>query len=190
MPTDAAGSDDSAGWNRRLALKVKWLICILFVLLLAVSCGGEEPDPTPGEEGVTPSPSEPAPEDTPEPAAPTRPPLSLDTPFSLRPGQSERVDDLEITLTGITEDSRCPPDVQCFWQGQVGVQLEVVVAGIETQAITLTSVMSPIMALLAHQITLVAVEPGPATAGSTIPLSEYVVTLQVAARSEPGALDR
>lgn len=171
-------------------MKLKRLIFPMLALILSVSCGGEEFEPTPEAPVASPTPTAPAPTETPEPVAPTEPaatrqPLPLDTPFSLQVGQSERVDDLEITLAGISEDSRCPPDVQCVWQGQVGVQLEVAAAGDEMEPLTLTSVMSPTMSLPDHQITLVSVEPGPAEAGSSIPPAEYVVTLQVAEPDEP-----
>jgi len=180
-------------------MKLKRLIFPIIALILAVSCGGEEFDPaletpgaspTPEAPAASPTATAPAPTETPEPTttpetSATRLPHPLDTPFSLHVGQSERVGDLEITLAGITEDSRCPPDVQCVWQGQVGVQLEVTAAGGEMEPLTLTSVMSPTIALPAHQITLVSVEPGPAEAGSSIPPAEYVVTLQVAEPDEP-----
>lgn len=31
----------------------------------------------------------------------------------------------EIKFIDLIEESRCPPDVQCFWQGQVGVKIKI-----------------------------------------------------------------
>lgn len=43
--------------------------------------------------------------------------VSPDQEFELGPGQSAVVGPLKITFDSITADSRCPPDVQCVWEG-------------------------------------------------------------------------
>ena len=39
----------------------------------------------------------------------------------LAPGESAQVDALRITFEGVSADSRCPIDVQCFWEGDAVV---------------------------------------------------------------------
>jgi hypothetical protein len=43
----------------------------------------------------------------------------LDTPFTLRVGESAVLDEpaVVITFTAVTHDSRCPVDVVCVWSG-------------------------------------------------------------------------
>jgi hypothetical protein len=47
----------------------------------------------------------------------------LGEPFSLTPGQSATVDGVQITFVAVTQDSRCPPDVQCVWEGDAEVKV-------------------------------------------------------------------
>jgi hypothetical protein len=46
--------------------------------------------------------------------------ITLDQPFELKPGQVAKLSDAKLTVTfdSIAEDSRCPKDVVCFWEGQ------------------------------------------------------------------------
>lgn len=39
--------------------------------------------------------------------------------FWLGEGESARIDGLVVTFTKVLADSRCPPDVQCVWAGDV-----------------------------------------------------------------------
>lgn len=42
----------------------------------------------------------------------------------LLPGQATRLDDgSTLQFTGVPEDSRCPPDVQCIWAGDARLSL-------------------------------------------------------------------
>jgi hypothetical protein len=45
--------------------------------------------------------------------------------FDLVTGETARVSGsfVNITFTGVREDSRCPADVQCVWQGNAAVRL-------------------------------------------------------------------
>lgn len=49
----------------------------------------------------------------------------LDQAFQLGIQQQVIVDGLTIQFLGISEDSRCPADVQCVWAGQVSARFQV-----------------------------------------------------------------
>ncbi|MGQ0791936.1 MAG: hypothetical protein ACT4NJ_06915 [Nitrosopumilaceae archaeon] len=52
---------------------------------------------------------------------------NLDSEFVLQVNQSAEIksEDIIITFLNVTSDSRCPSDVTCIWQGQVGIKLDV-----------------------------------------------------------------
>jgi hypothetical protein len=41
----------------------------------------------------------------------------LGQPFELKPAQAVKIEGLQVTFDGVTEDSRCPTGVQCAWAG-------------------------------------------------------------------------
>ena len=47
--------------------------------------------------------------------------VNLDEEFTLMPAHSAQLkgEDLKLEFKGVTEDSRCPSDVTCIWEGQV-----------------------------------------------------------------------
>ncbi len=49
--------------------------------------------------------------------------------FTLKQGESITVGDAQFTFAGIQQDSRCPSDVQCFWQGEVIANVAIKQAG-------------------------------------------------------------
>jgi hypothetical protein len=57
--------------------------------------------------------------------APSAERVPLGRAFTLAVGQSAVVDDtgLRVSLKGVAEDSRCPVDVQCVWEGDATVSL-------------------------------------------------------------------
>lgn len=48
--------------------------------------------------------------------------------FSIKVGQTVKLDsvDLQVRFVAVTEDSRCPADVNCVWAGKADVALDVV----------------------------------------------------------------
>lgn len=45
-------------------------------------------------------------------------------PFDLGVGQTQTLDDgVRVTLTAVSEDSRCPTDVVCVWAGNAALQI-------------------------------------------------------------------
>lgn len=56
---------------------------------------------------------------------------ALEEPFTLEPGEVVGVADtgVRVRLVGVPEDSRCPTDVVCVWEGDARVVVEVETAG-------------------------------------------------------------
>lgn len=65
---------------------------------------------------------------------------ALDRPFVLEQGQSALIgsEDVLVTFVNVVEDSRCPSDVVCVWQGDVTVKLEVSFLGGESLEVELS----------------------------------------------------
>jgi hypothetical protein len=57
--------------------------------------------------------------------------VNLDEEFTLSPGQSVmvQVEDLKLEFKGVTEDSRCPSDVTCIWEGRVVCDTQITYSG-------------------------------------------------------------
>jgi len=55
--------------------------------------------------------------------------VELDRPFSLGVGEAVRVGSVSVLLTELLEDSRCPIDVQCIWEGRTRFALAASVRG-------------------------------------------------------------
>jgi hypothetical protein len=102
--------------------------------------------------------------------------------FELGPGQSVLVgsEPLKITFEAITADSRCPPEVQCVWEGDAVAKVQ---AALGTEAATVYELHtnSGFATQVDHggyRIRLTAVAPGPHQ-GVTIDPAAYVITLIV-----------
>lgn len=67
------------------------------------------------------------------------PDYTLDEQFTLNPGQSAQIkaERLLITFDEVLNDSRCPEDAICIWQGQVQCLLTISIDGVKDQ-LTLT----------------------------------------------------
>jgi hypothetical protein len=65
------------------------------------------------------------------------PNVKLDTEFALSIGQSARInsESMVIKFIDVTEDSRCPKDVQCIWAGRVSCDIEITRDGISNRII-------------------------------------------------------
>lgn len=106
--------------------------------------------------------------------------VGLDSPFELRSGQPVKIggSDLGIELWDIAEDSRCPVDVVCVWEGRVLVDLDVTKTG-ENRRIRLSSQAGKeSVEFGGYQIKLLEVEPSPVST-EKIEISEYVLRLIV-----------
>ena len=106
---------------------------------------------------------------------------SLDEPFTLKFGRAASIEDEEIVIgfADVTEDSRCPVNVTCVWEGQVTISLNISTRGKEPILYSLTSRAGHDELSLAHidgySMTLLKVEP-PKTEDK-IELADYIITL-------------
>jgi len=101
--------------------------------------------------------------------------------FDLGFGQEGRVQGTSIVIrfSGVTEDSRCPADVQCVWAGNALARLVLSSnAGPASDAALNTTLEPRAVVFSGHRIRLVGVKPLPRS-GPAIPAGDYVVTLDV-----------
>jgi hypothetical protein len=105
---------------------------------------------------------------------------------TLRGGQEQAVPDTGITLllTGIT-DQRCPPKVDCFWEGMIRAEISVA-DGAETQQIVLCNLCDDgTRSATAAGLTLTLVSLAPSTdelakLGRAPVLADYALTVSYA----------
>jgi hypothetical protein len=108
---------------------------------------------------------------------------AVGAPFQLGLGEMLPIDDsgLSVKFTAVPEDSRCPADARCIWQGRAVVTLEVHAADAPLQALTLaipgdlTPDAPELQAVGGYTLRLVDLAPYPATTGGDP--GPYVVTL-------------
>ncbi len=111
--------------------------------------------------------------------------VKLNEIFSLKVNQTAELDTdgMKITLLEITEDSRCPTNVQCIWAGRVVAEFKVEMNG-ETLIKTLTDnpendpSLSTTFTAFGHLVKLEEVTPYPETTTS-IPQKDYVVKIEI-----------
>lgn len=102
---------------------------------------------------------------------------TFDIPFSLKFGQSANIhaENLKITFLQVREDSRCPVDVTCIWQGTAS--LEFAISQIQNIPITLSN-DNPKSVFGKYQIYLIDVTPYPVSS-STIKQNDYIAFLKI-----------
>jgi hypothetical protein len=88
---------------------------------------------------------------------------------------------LRIGFAGIAEDSRCPVDVTCVWEGNAAVEITVIAGSGPTQLRVLNTALEPrSMDFGGLRLTLVDVSPEPHE-GEPIPPESYMVRLRLEA---------
>ena len=55
--------------------------------------------------------------------SPSPKPAEMGKPFELKAGESAMVGGLKVGFQGVSEDSRCPVNVQCVWEGDAAVEV-------------------------------------------------------------------
>ncbi len=110
----------------------------------------------------------------------------LDQGFTLRVGQDARFEGegLTVTLRGVPDDSRCPEDAQCVWEGSVRVQVELKTAsdpGTIVELNTISRVGSPEETYQSYTVQLVSIAPNKGLSRAIKP-DEYIVGLIVKRR--------
>jgi hypothetical protein len=104
----------------------------------------------------------------------------LDLDFVLPIGATALVDqgELRITFMEVVEDSRCPTDVTCVWEGNGKIALELVHSGIEV-AVGINTTLDPLTAeFRGYLVRMIDLDPLPISERPTDP-SQYRATLRV-----------
>jgi hypothetical protein len=87
--------------------------------------------------------------------------------------------ELRVAFLGIQQDSRCPVDVTCVWEGDAAVEIGLTAGSGPTQLRVLHTALEPkAVDFEGVRVTLVAVAPEPRE-GEPIPAGNYVVTLRL-----------
>ena len=113
-------------------------------------------------------------------ATPSGEKIPLGREFTLAVGQSAVVGDgVRLTLKSVTDDSRCPVDVTCVWEGDAKVSVEVITPSPRAEhELHTTGRESHEAKHGAYRVTLVKLEPAPRST-VTISSSDYRATLVV-----------
>jgi hypothetical protein len=103
-------------------------------------------------------------------AASIDPATPLGQPFALVEGEAAIVDGrLTVRFSDLIEDSRCPTDVQCVWEGNAAIAVEVSIA--DSLPATLCLNTNPRFATAAtyasYSIELLALDPYPSMSTAT-----------------------
>lgn len=107
--------------------------------------------------------------------------IPLDTPFILGVGEKATVDsDLQITVLNIEEDSRCPIDVTCIWEGRVRAEINLMKGQKNLGNHVIPSVIEDANTQVfdGYFIRITEVEPYPTSSTPIMP-SEYQITFLV-----------
>lgn len=136
------------------------------VVLLVLGCG--QSGPTEGLPG-------------PDPAGEQQVALEEGTTeFELGVGETVRLAgrDLAVTLSGVADDSRCPIDAVCVWQGDAAVQLILTTSRGRERATLHTALDPRAIRRAGLVLDVVGVSPAPHS-GRRIPEDAYRVRLRV-----------
>jgi hypothetical protein len=95
----------------------------------------------------------------------------------LQLGGSATVAGLTITFRDVVEDSRCPRDVVCIWEGNARVQLDLAQAGGPEISVLLNTTQPSAVVFGARRVELVDLTPHPDTR-ARLPKSDYQVRLR------------
>jgi hypothetical protein len=164
-------------WRRPYAGRVKMHALVLFVLGLAIgiSTVAASAETAPSASSLGPWASQVAPAQTP-------------ADVQLRVGETVDLDGglLQVTLTEVREDSRCPMDAMCVWTGRAVVVMHVVLDGVDRGDLTATLYPSPRnqpspeldAAVDRYVLSLADLQPYPA-ASQPQPLDQRVATIHI-----------
>ena len=103
--------------------------------------------------------------------------------FQLRPNQTvSEPNNVDVKFLNVTDDSRCPSDVTCIWQGKSTITVNVIKSGQNVGNYNLTSGLGDKNATVqisdGYFLQLTKIEPYPKS-GTKIPLSDYVATFEL-----------
>jgi hypothetical protein len=109
----------------------------------------------------------------------------LDSSFTLKIENTAKIDsELQLTMLGAIEDSRCPSDVTCVWEGTVSVQVNLIKNDLNLGNHTIRLGENDDQQIFdGYFVKLVTVEPYPLSTTSIKP-SDYVMTFLVSKINE------
>lgn len=102
--------------------------------------------------------------------------------FDLAVGGQANVEGAAITVrfTGVSQDSRCPSDVQCVWAGNATLKLTLTGPRDARSDVTLNTLTEPrAVSFSGHRVSLIGLKPTPQS-GTSIPPLSYVASFEVA----------
>ncbi|WP_339134702.1 MAG: hypothetical protein WGN25_16070 [Candidatus Electrothrix sp. GW3-4] len=99
--------------------------------------------------------------------------------IELRSGASKKVsNDLTIRLNTVLEDSRCPTNVECAWEGNAEILLELSGGDLESTHLNTGGQFPKTEVYNGYTITLEDLKPHPVE-GESIPEKDYIAVLSV-----------
>ena len=101
--------------------------------------------------------------------------IELGEPFMIKIHQTLSVDSLDVEFSGI-DDSRCPSDVTCVWEGRASVTLRIY-NQTQSQSIILSTNEITTFRMNSYEITLIDVLPYPVSTKDIT--EEYVATINI-----------
>jgi hypothetical protein len=109
--------------------------------------------------------------------------FSLNQRFTIKVGQEVTIPEegLNLSILSVSEDSRCPEDAACVWEGNAKVSLNITKAGQTPTTIELNTsplVGPPEKTYQTYTVKLTSLAPNNKT-GQTINSSDYIVSLVV-----------
>jgi hypothetical protein len=106
--------------------------------------------------------------------------VPLGREFTLRVGETAMVDDtsLRISVDKVADDSRCPVDVQCVWEGDATVSVAIVDTAARSYALHTSGRFEREVTHGAYHVALVRLDPVPRSTAPVTP-SDYRATLLV-----------
>jgi hypothetical protein len=116
---------------------------------------------------------------------------ALDQPFALRVGQSVTLapEGLAVRFARVSEDSRCPSKVNCYWSGLASLDVALSRSGQPDLAYTLSTRSNPYptdrMFYLEYELQLKTLEPRREYLTSNVPQDAYVATFVVTKHAMP-----
>lgn len=110
-------------------------------------------------------------------------PAQLNEPFKLKIGQQATINSEKISISflNVTEDSRCPSDVVCIWQGQASIRISTEINGTNAGQFVLTVGGNEKSAVLGggkYSIKMTGLEPYPVSTNHA-ELKDYIAILVV-----------
>ncbi|MBD2448656.1 hypothetical protein H6G76_16155 [Nostoc sp. FACHB-152] len=110
--------------------------------------------------------------------------VTLNTEFDLKYGQIAylRTGGIEIKFSKVLQDSRCPSNVTCIWQGQVIIELEILQYGRKVSTLNLTLIpgrdASAVQFFNKYTVKLIDVSPYPKDGQQIFP-QNYIARIVV-----------